>query len=44
MFENFGFQYIGPVNGHDLEDLIEALQVAKIVRQPCVVHVFTTKG
>lgn len=44
MFENFGFQYIGPVNGHDLEDLIEALQVAKIMRQPCVVHVFTTKG
>ena len=44
MFENFGFQYIGPVNGHDLEDVIEALQVAKIMRQPCVVHVFTTKG
>lgn len=44
MFENFGFQYIGPVNGHDLEDLIEALQVAKIMRHPCVVHVFTTKG
>lgn len=44
MFENFGFQYIGPVNGHDLEDLIEVLQVAKIMRQPCVVHVFTTKG
>lgn len=44
MFENFGFQYIGPVNGHDLEDLIEALQVAKLMRRPCVVHVFTTKG
>lgn len=44
MFENFGFQYIGPVNGHDLQDLIEALQVAKIMRRPCVVHVFTTKG
>lgn len=44
MFENFGFQYIGPVNGHDLENLIEALSVAKIMRRPCVVHVFTTKG
>lgn len=44
MFENFGFQYIGPVNGHDLESLIEALSVAKLMRQPCVVHVFTTKG
>lgn len=44
MFENFGFQYIGPVNGHDLEDLIEALSVAKMMRRPCVVHVFTKKG
>ncbi len=44
MFENFGFQYIGPVNGHNLEDLIEALSVAKIMRRPCVVHVFTKKG
>ena len=44
MFENFGFQYIGPVNGHDLEDMIEAFSVAKLMRKPCVVHVFTTKG
>lgn len=44
MFENFGFQYIGPVNGHDLESMIEAFTVAKIMRRPCVVHVFTTKG
>lgn len=44
MFENFGFQYIGPVNGHNLEDLIEALNLAKLMRRPCVVHVFTTKG
>lgn len=44
MFENFGFQYIGPVNGHDLEAMIEAFTVAKIMRRPCVVHVFTTKG
>lgn len=44
MFENFGFQYIGPVNGHELEDMIEAFSVAKLMRKPCVVHVFTTKG
>lgn len=44
MFENFGFQYIGPVNGHDLEAMIEAFSVAKLMRKPCVVHVFTTKG
>ncbi len=44
MFENFGFQYIGPVNGHNLEDLIEALSLAKLMRRPCLVHVFTVKG
>lgn len=44
LFENFGFAYIGPVNGHNLEDLIEALSVAKLMKRPCVVHVFTTKG
>ncbi len=44
MFENFGFQYIGPVNGHDIEEMIEAFSTAKLMRRPCVVHIFTTKG
>ena len=44
LFENLGFTYIGPVNGHNLEDLIEALSVAKYVNRPCIVHVFTQKG
>ena len=44
LFENLGFSYIGPVNGHSVEDLIEALSVAKIMKKPCVVHVFTQKG
>lgn len=44
LFENLGFTYIGPVFGHDLEDLIEAFSVAKLMRRPCVVHVFTCKG
>lgn len=44
MFENLGFAYIGPVNGHNIEDMIEALAVAKMMRRPCVVHVFTAKG
>ncbi len=44
LFENLGFTYIGPVNGHNLEDMIEALSVAKIMQKPCVVHVFTQKG
>lgn len=44
LFENMGFYYIGPVDGHDLENLIEALTVAKEMKRPCVVHVFTRKG
>ena len=44
LFENLGFAYIGPVFGHDLENLIEALSLAKLTERPCVVHVFTSKG
>ena len=44
LFENLGFSYIGPVDGHNLEELIEALSVAKLSGKPCVVHVFTQKG
>ena len=44
LFENLGFAYIGPVDGHDLESLTEALSVAKLMQRPCVVHVFTRKG
>ncbi len=44
LFENMGFAYVGPVNGHNLEDMIEAMSVAKMMQRPCVVHVFTTKG
>ncbi len=44
LFENLGYTYIGPVDGHNLEDMIEALSVAKLINRPCVVHVQTTKG
>lgn len=44
LFENMGFTYIGPVYGHNIEDLIEALSIAKLMKRPCVVHVFTKKG
>lgn len=43
-FENMGFYYIGPVDGHDLGNMIEALTVAKEMKRPCVVHIFTKKG
>lgn len=44
LFENLGFSYIGPVDGHNLEDMTEALTVAKMLNRPCVVHVYTKKG
>ncbi len=44
LFENMGFYYIGPVDGHNIENMIDALTVAKEMKRPCVVHVFTKKG
>ena len=44
LFEDLGFVYLGPVDGHDLEALDEVLTVAKSYQRPVVVHVQTTKG
>lgn len=44
MFEDMGFVYLGPIDGHNLEELEEALKSAKKLRKPVFVHVNTTKG
>ncbi|MDR3347883.1 MAG: 1-deoxy-D-xylulose-5-phosphate synthase, partial [Helicobacteraceae bacterium] len=44
LFEELGLDYIGPVNGHDIEDLIVTLLRAKDMGKPVVVHTQTTKG
>ncbi len=44
IFEDFGFVYLGPVDGHNLEDLEEVLQAAKTYACPVFVHVRTVKG
>lgn len=44
MFENFGFEYLGPIDGHDLEALINVLRLAKSKQKPVFVHVRTKKG
>ncbi len=44
MFESFGFKYIGPVDGHDIEQLETALAIANAQKKPCVVHAVTVKG
>lgn len=43
-FENMGFHYMGPVDGHNLDDLTEAFRAAKRVGKPVVLHVNTIKG
>ncbi len=44
IFEEFGLRYIGPVDGHNIYALRDALQVAKEAKGPILVHVATTKG
>lgn len=44
IFENMGFTYLGPADGHDLPGLISLLSAAKELREPVVVHVVTQKG
>ncbi|RAP76476.1 1-deoxy-D-xylulose-5-phosphate synthase [Paenibacillus montanisoli] len=44
LFEQFGFTYFGPVDGHDLAQLTELLEQASNVPGPVLVHVITVKG
>lgn len=44
MFEDLGFIYLGPVDGHNLADLEEVLNTARSYHKPVVVHVNTVKG
>jgi len=44
LFEKFGFNYIGPIDGHDLESLIPTLENLKHLEGPQLLHVVTKKG
>ncbi|QRG87389.1 1-deoxy-D-xylulose-5-phosphate synthase [Bulleidia sp. zg-1006] len=44
IFEEFGIDYLGPVNGHRYRDLLPALEMAKNHHGPIVIHVLTKKG
>ena len=43
-FSQMGFEYIGPVDGHDVRALERAIRLAKDMEEPVIVHVLTTKG
>ncbi|MBW2619146.1 MAG: 1-deoxy-D-xylulose-5-phosphate synthase, partial [Deltaproteobacteria bacterium] len=44
LFEAFKFDYIGPIDGHRLDQIIETLENVRQIRGPILVHVLTTKG
>lgn len=44
LFEEMGFKYIGPIDGHHLDDLIDTLGRVKGLNRPVLVHVMTQKG
>ncbi len=44
LFEEMGIDYIGPIDGHDLAEVIDTLQIAKAMNKPVIVHARTVKG
>lgn len=44
LFEEYGFNYIGPVDGHNIENLINVLLRVKKMKGPVLLHVYTKKG
>ena len=44
LFENFGFNYIGPIDGHDLDSLVPTLENIRQLKGPQFLHVVTKKG
>lgn len=44
IFEDFGLDYLGPVDGHNIEELIRIFELAKKAKKSVVVHVVTQKG
>lgn len=44
IFEDFGFKYMGPVDGHNISDMREVFERAKEQNEPVLVHVYTKKG
>ncbi|MDY7025124.1 MAG: 1-deoxy-D-xylulose-5-phosphate synthase [Pseudomonadota bacterium] len=44
LFEAIGFNYVGPINGHDIEELLTTIGNMKNLSGPQLLHIYTTKG
>jgi 1-deoxy-D-xylulose-5-phosphate synthase len=44
LFEEMGFHYTGPIDGHDLNSLLSAMKTLKTLKGPQLLHIITTKG
>jgi len=44
MFENMGFVYLGPADGHNIKEVCKLLKIAKDLSKPTLIHLTTTKG
>lgn len=44
LFEELGFHHLGPIDGHDVNQLVEKLEVAKEIKGPKLLHIITKKG
>jgi len=44
LFESLGFQYVGPIDGHNIEEMVTTLENVKKIERPILVHVMTKKG
>ncbi|NRA60673.1 MAG: 1-deoxy-D-xylulose-5-phosphate synthase [Psychrobium sp.] len=44
LFEEFGFNYIGPIDGHDVDALVETLRNMRKLKGPQILHIMTKKG
>jgi 1-deoxy-D-xylulose-5-phosphate synthase len=44
LFEALGFQYVGPIDGHNIEEMVRTLENVKKIERPTLVHMLTRKG
>lgn len=44
LFEDMGLKYLGPIDGHNIKELVNVLTMAKKIEEPVIIHVVTQKG